>query len=274
MPSKYDNRELGTFAHFEHVNYRVPDHHLATIFFMEGLGFTRDPTRMVGVRNMWVNAGQQQFHLPIGEAAPFAGEVGITVPKLSQTLRDLKAAGRKLKGSRFAVDREGSTLRIVSPWGHVLRAHEAGELSGRLAQAIPYVRFAVPAGSADTIGQFYREVLSVPVTLTGRRHARTATVTVGVNQAFHFEDTRDLELAAHPNHVAVYITGYRSIYDRLKRQKLLMAPDRNEQFRFAKMADPDTGEVVFEFEHEMRSLHHPDYLKPLINRVDVPYLVD
>ena len=50
MPSKHDNRELGMFTHFEHVNYRVPDHYLATIFFIEGLGFTRDPTRMVGAQ--------------------------------------------------------------------------------------------------------------------------------------------------------------------------------------------------------------------------------
>lgn len=274
MSGKYDNRELGTFTHFEHVNYRVPDHYLATIFFMEGLGFTRDPTRMVGVRNMWVNAGQQQFHLPIGEAAPFAGEVGVTVPNLRDALRDLKAAGRKLKGTQFAVDRDEGTLRVVSPWGHVLRAHEAGELSGRLAQAIPYVRFSVPAGSAAKIARFYRETLGVPASLSGRGRKRTATVTVGVNQSFHFEDTRDLDLPVHPNHVAVYITGYRSTYDRLKKQKLLMTPDRDEQFRFAKIADPDSGEVVFEFEHEVRSLHHPDYLKPLINRVGVPYLVD
>jgi len=262
------------FTHFEHVNYRVPDHYLATIFFIEGLGFTRDPTRMVGVRNMWVNAGHQQFHLPIGEAAPFAGEVGVTVPKLKETLRDLKTAGKKLKGSEFCVDREGDTLRVVSPWGHVLRAHEAGELSGRLSQAIPYVRFAVPAGSAEAIGRFYQETLGVPAYVLGRGRAKTATVTVGVNQAFHFVDTRDCPLPAHPNHVAVYIAGYRSIYERLKNQKLLMTPDREEQFRFAKMADPITGEVVFEFEHEVRSLHHPDYRKPLVNRVPVPYLVD
>lgn len=271
--AKYDNRELGTFAHFEHVNFRVPDHYLATIFFMEGLGFTRDPTRMVGVRNMWVNAGQQQFHCPIGEAAPFAGEVGVTVPSLSGTRKDLKAIGPKLRGTEFGVDNDGGALRVTSPWGHVLRVHEAGELSGRFLQAIPYVKFFVPGGAAQGIARFYNE-LGVPAAVKGRGRRREATVTVGVNQAFHFIDTPGVELPDHPNHVAVYVTRYRSMYDMIRKNKLVMAPDRAEQFRFAKIADPDSGEIVFEFEHEVRSMHHPDFLKPLVNRVPVPYLVD
>jgi len=132
-----------------------------------------------------------------------------------------------------------------------------------------FIRLTTGADGRNT-----NETLGVPATVQGRGRAKTASVTVGVNQTFHFEDTRDLELPVHPNHVAVYITRYRSLYDRLRAQKLLMTPDRDEQFRFAKMADPDTGEVVFEFEHEMRSLHHPDYRKPLVNRIPVPYLID
>jgi hypothetical protein len=73
----------------------------------------------------------------------------------------------------------------------------------------------------------------------------------------------------------VYLTHYRGVYQKLKDRSLVMEPDRNEQFRFAKMIDPaSNGEPLFEFEHEMRSLHHPDFRKPLVNRVEVPYLVD
>jgi hypothetical protein len=101
-----------------------------------------------------------------------------------------------------------------------------------------------------------------------------ATVNVGVNQHFHFVEKRDPSLVKHSNHVAVYLTRYQTVYAELKRRQLLLEPDRKEQFRFAKIIDPDTGEVLFEFEHEMRSLYHPDFLKPLINRVAVPYQVD
>ena len=54
----------GNIVHFEHINVTVPDPQIATIFWLMGMGFTRDPYLMVGVDNMWVNIGMQQFHLP------------------------------------------------------------------------------------------------------------------------------------------------------------------------------------------------------------------
>ena len=71
MSGRSPSPELGSVVLFEHVNLRVADHRLATLFFVEGLGLTRDPYRMVGTRNMWLNAGNQQFHLPIGEPTPW-----------------------------------------------------------------------------------------------------------------------------------------------------------------------------------------------------------
>jgi len=39
------------------------------------------------------------------------------------------------------------------------------------------------------------------------------------------------------------------------------------QYRFTKIVDPDKpSEVLFEIEHEVRSLTHPMYMRPLINR--------
>ena len=48
-----------------HINLQVPDQALATLFYIVGLGLTRDPYFNIGVRNMWANAGEQQFHLPV-----------------------------------------------------------------------------------------------------------------------------------------------------------------------------------------------------------------
>ena len=274
MPSRTHQRELGNFTHFEHVNLRVSDHYLATLFFIEGLGLTRDPTRMVSVRNMWVNIGKQQFHLPIGEAKPFAGEIGLTVPELNQVQQTLKRIAPQFKGTEFDCREDGKTLLIHSPWGHCIRVHNRGELSGNLPQALPYVSFWVPEGAAAGIAAFYQDLLGVPARLrkTGKLHK--TTVNVGVNQHFHFVEKRGFVRADHPNHVAVYLIRYQTVYAELKRRRLLMEPDQNEQFRFAKIIDPQSGEALFEFEHEMRSLYHPDFLKPLVNRVNVPYLVD
>ena len=58
--------DLGNIVELGHVNLTVPDQRLATIFYVSGLGLTRDPYMMTGVDNMWVNAGRTQFHLPTG----------------------------------------------------------------------------------------------------------------------------------------------------------------------------------------------------------------
>ena len=271
---KRADKELGNFTHFEHVNFRVPDHYLATLFFVEGLGLTRDPMRMVSVNNMWVNVGKQQFHLPIGEAMPFAGEVGVTVPDISRAQRSLKTIAKQLKQTEFSVRKTGNTLSVKSPWGHAFRLHAAGELSGALPQAIPYVKFFVPVGGATGIADFYQTVLGVPATTSKKSGLATTTVNVGVDQQFHFVEQRNLKLPKHNNHVAVYLTNYKAVYDELTQRDLIMEQDMNEQFRFTQMVDPNSGKKLFSFEHEMRSLYHPDFLKPLVNRIDVPYLVD
>ena len=66
MAGKYDRpaQTTGNIVHFEHVNVTVPDPIIANIFWMMGMGFTRDPYLMVGVDNMWANIGMQQLHLP------------------------------------------------------------------------------------------------------------------------------------------------------------------------------------------------------------------
>ena len=58
--------DVGNIVMLEHVNIRVPDQLLATLFYVVGLGFTRDPYSAVGVSGMHVNVGDQQFHLPTG----------------------------------------------------------------------------------------------------------------------------------------------------------------------------------------------------------------
>ena len=68
--------DLGNSIHFEHVNVFVPDQRLATLFYVSGLGLTRDPYLMVSDTNMWVNVGKSQFHLPDGDAQVLRGHTG------------------------------------------------------------------------------------------------------------------------------------------------------------------------------------------------------
>jgi hypothetical protein len=265
--------DVGSIVFLEHVNLRVPDHRACHLFFCEGLGFTRDPTRMVGVRNMWVNVGNQQFHLPIGEPTPLPGEVGVVAPDLDAVESRLDAVGRELKDTAFDFRRDGGTLLTATPWGHAVRVHavQGPPGPGRPPQALAYVEFWVPPGTAGRIAAFYEQVLECPAEADG---GATARVTVGPSQSLRFTERPGAAIVRNTNHIAVYLTRYRRIYAALRSRGLLMEEDQAEQFRFAKVTDPAGGDPLWVFEHEMRSLHHPDYRKPLVNRIPVPYRVD
>src|SRR6202451_3512526 len=71
--------DLGNSIHLEHVNVTVPDQRLATLFYVVGLGLTRDPYLMVSDTNMWINVGRSQFHLPRGEPMRLRGPTGIVI---------------------------------------------------------------------------------------------------------------------------------------------------------------------------------------------------
>ena len=51
---RYDRsiEDIGNVVGLEHVNTRIPDQQLATLFYVGGLGLTRDPYLMTGVGNM------------------------------------------------------------------------------------------------------------------------------------------------------------------------------------------------------------------------------
>jgi hypothetical protein len=265
--------DTGAILHWEHVNLRVTDHRAATLFFVQGLGLTRDPYRMVGVRNMWVNVGTQQFHLPIGEPTAFPGEIGLVVPDVDEAERQLEAAGRELKETAFSVRRLDGELATTTPWGHRIRVLPQSDDS-RLPQRLAYVEFWVAPGTAERIGAFYREILQAPTEDRPIGGDRAVWVTVGTHQTFRFRERPDGGAVPNNNHVAVYVTRYRTIYAELARRGWLMEEDRGEQFRVCRISDPASGDELFVFEHEVRSLHHPDFLRPLVNRVPVPYRVD
>jgi len=63
---------------------QVTDHRVAALFFIEGLGLTRDPYWMVGVRNMWVNVVNRATR---GPAVPSPGNLGSGVVVFRQQPR-------------------------------------------------------------------------------------------------------------------------------------------------------------------------------------------
>jgi len=161
MAMNYDRarQDLGNIALLEHVNVTIPDQRLATIFYVSGLGLTRDPYLMTGVDNMWVNVGRSQFHLPSRGTQVLRGHVGIVLPDLAALGRRLENVAPLLAETRFSWARREGTVEATCPWGNRYRCHAPAPQFGDSELAIAYVEFDVPRGTAPGITRFYEGVM-------------------------------------------------------------------------------------------------------------------
>ena len=165
MAMRYDRaaEDLGNIVFLEHVNIRVPDQRPATLFYMAGLGLTRDPYLMASVTNMWANAGRSQFHLPTGGPEVLRGVVGLVTPDRKALLERLEKVREPLKDTKFSFEARNDVVEATCPWGNRIRIHEPDRARfGPIQLGMPYVEFAVPEGSARGIARFYREIMGAP----------------------------------------------------------------------------------------------------------------
>lgn len=255
--------DVGNVLSLEHVNLTVPDQSLAALFYVTGMGFTRDPYMDFGLANMWVNAGAQQFHLPLGAPQVFRGTITVAVPDLDMLERRLGRIARHLDGTKFTLERDDTGLRVVCPWGNRIRARGPGAF-GTMSLGIPRLEVTVAPGHAAGIGRFYRQVMRCPVTEADA----TAEVRVGVGQhlAFTETETPDALPDYDGHHVAVYLADFSGPHRWLAERGLITEESDRHQYRFQSIVDPDSGAVLTELEHEVRSMTHPMYQRPLVNR--------
>ena len=263
--------EVGGIVHLEHFNFEVPDHDLATVFFMGGLGLTRDPYKRTDHLNMGVNIGLQQFHLPRrGNAPPpFDGEVGLIIPDLDaiKTRLERIAWAGHFDGTPYAYEGLGDTALVTSPFGVRLRLHSPGVLPFTGPLGLAYIDIPAPPGTAGGIAAFYRELLAAPAEVTAIQGEAAAVVTFGPHQTLNFRERQldDYDLFSH--HVCLYVTGFNAVRREMEKRNLTGGSgDRDDAFFFTAIADPGSNEVLLGLNHETRSLHHPDFMRPLVNR--------
>src|SRR5437763_1583597 len=164
---QYDRatQTVGNIVHLEHFNCCIDDQRLAVLFYVVGLGATRDPYIFTGLENIWLNFGRTQIHMPSRAVPPKAerlrGTAGIVVPSLA----------------------------------------DLGKLP---------------------------------------------------------------EYDGH--HIQVYIADFGTPYEWLKERDLItMETDANE-WRFQWIVDPRDASKLFQIEHEVRSMKHHLFNRPLVNR--------
>jgi predicted enzyme related to lactoylglutathione lyase len=270
MAASYDRaaESLGNILHMEHVNLMVPEQLPAIVFYISGLGYTRDPYLMVGLDNMWVNMGRSQMHLPRRDPSPqrLRGTVGMVSPDLDDVEKSLGSVAERLAGTKFSFTRKNDCIEATCPWGNHIRVHAPAPEYGAMQIGMPYVELNAPVGSAEAIARFYREIMGANATVAKRNGSPCASVLTGKAQFLHFIETEDKQPEYDGHHVAIYIADFVSPYDKLMQRGLITMESDAHEWRFIDIVDVDSGDLLFKIEHEVRSATHPLYARPLVNR--------
>ncbi len=261
---------VGNIVHLEHFNVVIDDQRLATLFYVVGLGGTRDPYLFPGLENMWVNFGRTQVHMPSrgGKAEVLRGTVGLVVPSLEDLKKRLARAGEEMKRvvpekqTKFSWREKDGAVEATCPWGNRVRCHAPAAEFGRAELGIAYIDFDVPAGTAEGIARFYNEVMRAPA----RAEKGRAIVGVGRDRRLCFTETTSPLPEYDNHHFQIYIADFAAPYEWLRKRDLIsMETDANE-WRLQWIVDPADGRRLFQIEHEVRSMKHPLFGRPLVNR--------
>ena len=247
--------DIGNIVEFGHVNTRVPDQQLATLFYVTGLGLTRDPYLVTGVENMWINAGANQFHLPTGTPQVLRGTTVLAMPDLDGLATRLSGVAGSLAQTRFSFKPGADGIEVTCPWGNRIRC-----IAGSLG--ITAVEIATAPGSAAGIARFYREVFATPATA----HSDRAVVPVGLHTKLIYIETDAPQPAYDGAHVQVALADFSGPHAKLQKLGLITEESSQHQYRFHDIADPETGTVWCTIEHEVRSMRHPMFARHLVNR--------
>ena len=264
MAKQYDRsaEDLGNIVGLEHVNLLVPDQGLATLFYISGLGLTRDPYLMTSVDNMWVNVGKSQFHLPTGKAQKLRGRTALVIPDRELLLKRLENMKKPLADTQFSFKEHKDHVTATCPWGNEYVVYEPSEKFSGMVLGMPYVEFDVPKKTAKGIADFYSKVLGTVTSV--KDHA--AHISVGYGQELIFRET-DKPIAPYDgHHIQVYVANFSKPHKELVDRKILTEESNQYQYRFNDIVDPASGKKLFEIEHEIRSITHPLYARPLVNR--------
>lgn len=268
MATTYDREaeDLGNVIALEHVNVRIPDQRLSTAFHIVGLGLTRDPYLMPGLDNMWVNVGRSQFHLPTGGPDVVRGHIGLVLPDREALLERLVRVKGDLDGTQYSFTEQDTYVEVVSPWGNRFRCYEPDPSFGPIALGMPYVAFDVPVGAAAGIARFYTQILETRAEVVSDGEGTLARCSVGKNQHMLFRET-DRPLPEYDgHHVQIYVANFSRPHDALDERGLVFEESDRWQYRFRDIVDPESGEFLFTIEHEVRSMTHPLFGRPFVNR--------
>src|SRR3954464_628016 len=210
---RYDRttQDVGNIVHLEHFNCCIDDQRLAILFYVVGLGGTRDPYIFTGLENIWLNFGRTQVHMPSRAVPPkverLRGTAGFVVPSLEELKKRLEYAGREIKRvvperqTLFSWSEKDGCIEATDPWGTRVRCQAAEPEYARGELGLIYVDFDVPPKTAEGIARFYKEGMKAPASVFNGK----AIISVGRNQTLIFTETPKPLAEYDGHHIQVYI---------------------------------------------------------------------
>jgi hypothetical protein len=269
MKTEYhrNSQDIGNVIALDHVNVAMPDPAIAMVFYVSGLGLTRDPYFNVGSDNMWINIGEQQFHLPTRPVSQcLRGRITLVIPNISLLPSRLENIRDRLKGTQFDWEDSGDSVEVIGPWGNRFLCLPPSTRFNGMRIGIARIEFIVPIGSASGISRFYRDVFGAPSVIDTDSGMSCAIVTIGRGQTLCFTDNHMPLPSYDGHHIAINIANFSVPHQGLDVRGLVTEETSEHQYRFHDIVDPDSGEVLYQLEHEVRSLYHPMFGRSLVNR--------
>jgi len=282
-----DNQELNNIVLLEHINLEITDQSLASDFYFETLGLTRDPYTRTGSRNIWCNIGYQQIHMPTSTKANiFRGVIGLLEPSLDKLLIRLNEFAGKFSKTKFQFTKvkneSNSYIEIICPYGNIFQVYEPSPtIHFRGDLGILYVEIVCEKDKSLPIGAFYEYYVLSKYEVITRSGQKAISIKAGPYQRIIYREKADNEnmMEDDGHHIAIYIVHFASTYQKLKNDNLIYNSTKFQdttetledalkyyQFRIKNIIDINTKQVIHTLEHEVRSLYHPNYMRPLINR--------
>jgi hypothetical protein len=195
------------------------------------------------------------------------GHTGIVQPDRAALLKRLEYVTPKLAGTKFAYKNCGDHVETTCPWGNKFKVYEPDPSRfGGTQLGIPYVEFDVPVGVADGIARFYNQVIKAPAKVVDEPAGRAARVMVGHHQHLIFRETSKPIPEYDGHHLQIYIADFSGPHKWLNDHGLIIQESDQYQYRFKDIVDPVDGKFLYTIEHEVRSVTHPLYARPLVNR--------
>jgi hypothetical protein len=173
----------------------------------------------------------------------------------------------RLSNTKFSYAKRNGHVEVTCPWGNTFYIHAPDRKKfGPMVLGMAHLAFDVPKGAAAGIAQFYNKIIGAPAKLEKGRNGASAKVHVGMNQHLIFNETSGTLPPYDGHHIQLYVVNFSGPHRQLNERGLITEESNQVQYRFAKIVDPDSGDLCYELEHEIRSITHPLFARPMINR--------